>query len=112
MDKKLPAQSWVVKTVLHPQTHKAEGLLPQTLPLMYVLHMHGRGLEGAITSIRSSERKGNGLENRHFREEFKEMSESGSSLPTASKTIQVTGDTILVRLSLFLSPKSTLIQSV
>ena len=112
MDKKFPAQSWVIKTVLHLQTHEAESLLPQTLPLMYELHMHGRGLQGAITSIHSSERRGNGLENRQFREEFKEMSESGSRLPTASKTIQITGDTALIRLSLFPSPKSTLIQSV
>lgn len=99
MDEKVPSQSWV-KTELHQQTQEAEGLLSLTLPFVCELHMPRRGLEGAITSTSSSQRRGNGLENRQHRLEFKEMSESWSRLPIASKAIQITGDPVLVSVSL------------
>lgn len=97
MDEKVPSQSWV-KTELHRQTQEAEGLLSLTLPFVCELHMPRRGLEGAITSTSSSQRRGNVLENRQL--EFKEMSESWSRLPIASKAIQITGDPVLVSVSL------------
>lgn len=63
-----------------------------------------------MTSTSSSERRGNGLENRQFREEFKERHESKSSLPILLKVIEITGDTAL---SLLPSPNPTdCVQSV